>query len=869
MKLIDFLLRLYPREFRARFETEMRAFHADRLREGATSMTRISLDHVSAAMKEQAQAVKPDVTLALRGIARRPLFASIIILTIALGVGANAAIFSVVNALLLRPLPYPEPDRVVFFGHEPPQWLLSEPQYAEYRANLRTFKSLAAYTSSEATLAADEPQRIDIASVTPNFFETLGVLPVRGRAFAVGEDQARPAPMAIISHRMWQSRFAGDPDIIGKTFLMNNNTRTVVGVMPDGFNYPSPETQVWLPICSRRTCTSLASQTPDTLDGWGNHYLWVVGRLQPQSTLSQARAEANLIANRIMTNQPETFDPATPLTPDLERISDRLVGKTRPYLMAMFGAVGVVLLIGCVNVANLLLARGEGRTAEMALRTALGASRRRLATQLLTEIVVYAIAGGLLGLAIGWGAQRALVVAAPTSLPRLDEIRLDWLVVLFGFVVSVGAGLLAGVVPAVRASRQDPAESLKASGRTLAQTRGSSRTRRALVIAEVALAMVMLTGAGMLIRSLLNVHNADLGFTPPNVVTMRISPGGSAYSDARTIEFYSTVVEQVQAIPGVQAAGAARWLPIVDAGGLWDIRIEGKTYPPGQAPAAVPQEITPGYFAAMGMRVLAGRDFSASDRAGAAPVAIISKAFAERFWPGEDPLGKRFRLGGLDFAWTSVVGVVNDLRMRGFDDIPEPTMYVPHAQAGQSSYVVPRALALVVRTSGNPSAVVNPVRAVVKGVDAGVPISRVRTLRDIVATSTANRRFSTWLIAGFGALALVLAGVGIYGLLSYAVSERTFEIGVRVALGADRGEVLGLVVGDAVRVTLWGVVAGVVGSVILGRVIQSLLVGVPMIDAYSLGSVALLLAMVAVVASAVPARRAASLDPTKALRAGG
>jgi putative ABC transport system permease protein len=869
MKLIDFLLRLYPREFRARFEADMRAFHVDRLREGEASMARISIDHVSAAMREQAQAVKPDVRLALRGIARRPLFASIIILTIALGVGANAAIFSVVNALLLRPLPYPDSERLVFFGHEPPHWLLSEPQYAEYRANLRTFASLAAYTSSEATLSAGEPERIDIASVTPNFFETLGVLPARGRAFAVGEDQARPSPLVIISHRLWQSRFGGAPDVVGKTFLLNNNTRTVVGVMPEGFGYPSPETQVWLPICSQRECASLARQAPDTLDGWGNHYLWVVGRLQPPATLAQARQEARLIANRIMTRQPETFDPATPLTPNLERISDRLVGKARPYLLALFGAVGVVLLIGCVNVANLLLARGEGRSAEMALRTALGASRRRLATQLLTEIVVYAVAGGLLGLAIGWWAQRALVVLAPSSLPRLDEIRLDWPVVLFGFVVSVGAGLLAGVVPALRASRQDPAESLKASGRTLAHTRGTSRTRRALVVAEVALAMVMLTGAAMLIRSLLNVHNADLGYSPANVMTMRLSPGGSAYSDARTIDFYSTVLERIQAIPGVQQAGAARWLPIADAGGLWDIRIEGEEYPPGQAPAAVPQEITPGYIGAMGMRVLAGRDFSYADRDGAAPVALISKAFAERFWGAEDPLGKRFRLGGRDSGWMSVVGVVNDLRARGFDDIPEPTMYIPLAQAGQSSYIVPRALAVVVRTGGSTSAVVNPVRAVVKAIDATVPVSRVRTLSDIVATSTANRRFSTWLIGGFGALALVLAGIGIYGLLSYAVSERTFEIGVRVALGADRGNVLGLVVGDAVRVTLWGVVAGVLGSVALGRVIRSLLVGVPMIDGVSLGFVALLLATVAVVASAVPARRAASLDPTRALRAGG
>ncbi len=868
MKLIDFFLRLYPRDFRARFERDMRHFHNQRLLEGNHSMTRITLDHLGAAASEQVYAIKPDVKLALRSIRRRPLFAAVVILTIALGVGANAAIFSVVHALLLRPLPYPDAGQVVYFGHKPPYWLVSEPQYAEYRARLGTLASMAAYTQSEATLAADEPERIAIAQVTPNFFETLGVLPARGRSFAIGEDQARPAPLAIISHRLWQRQFGGDPAIIGKTLLLNNSNRNIIGVMPDRFDFPSPETQVWLPICSQRTCASLATQTPDTLDGWASHYLFVIGRMRAESNIRQARAEANILARRIVADHPETFDPATPLVPVIESLGDRLVGRTRPYLLAMFGAVGVVLLIGCVNVANLLLARGEGRSAELALRTALGASRRRLATQLLTEVLVYAMAGGLLGVAIGWGAQRVLLMTAPTSLPRLDEIRLDWMVVLFGFVVAAFAGVLAGLVPAMRASKQDPAEALKSSGRSLATVRGSSRTRRALVVAEVALAMIMLTGSGMLIRSLLHVHNADFGFNPANTLTMRVSPGGSGYTDPRTIEFYNGLLERVRAIPGVQEAGAARWLPIVDAGGLWDIRIEGQSYVPGQTQAAVPQEVTPGYLRAMGMRLVAGRDFTSNDRVGAAPVAIISKAFADRFWPGRGPLGKQFRMGGKDSVWMSVVGVVNDFRSRSFDDVPEPTMYVPHAQSGQNSYVVPRSLSLVVRTTGNPSLVVNQVRGVVRGIDRAVPVSRVRLLAEIVATSTANRRFSTWLIAGFGVLALVLAGIGIYGLVSYAVSERTFEIGVRVALGADRRQVLGLIVGDAVRVTLVGVVAGVIGSVLLGRVIRSLLVGVPTIDPWSLTMVAVLLGTVALAASAIPARRATALDPTRALRGG-
>ncbi|HEX8694878.1 MAG TPA: ABC transporter permease [Longimicrobium sp.] len=869
MKLIDLLLRLYPEEFRARFGREIRAFHEQRVRERRPRWARIVADHVTSALAEQMHSIGPDVRYALRGIARRPAFAAVVILTIALGVGANAAIFSVINAVLLRPLPYPRADRLVSFGHEPPQWLVSEPQYAEYRSYLRSFASLAAFTTGEGTLAtAEDPERIATAQVTPDFFATLGVAPALGRTFAPGEDAVRPAAVVVLSHELWQRRFGGRAGIVGQTLTLNGLPRTVVGVMPERFDYPSRETQLWLPICSQRACTPFGQLTADSLDGWANHYLSLVGRIRPGASVARARAEAAGIARRIMREHPDNFDPATPLAPKIVAVRDQLVGPARPYLVALMGAVGFVLLIVCANVANLLLARGEGRRRELAVRLALGASRRRLATQLLTECGVFALAGGAAGLALAWGGSRVLVALAPASLPRLDEVRVDWIVVAFALAVSLLAALLFGVVPALRAAGEEPADSLRAAGKGSAQQARSGRARQVLVVAEVALAMVLLSGAGMLVRSLVHLHDSDVGFTPGGALTAKVSLDASRYDDARTQLFYSQVLERVRAVPGVRAAGAARWLPVVDAGGLWDIRVEGKTFPPAQGPVAVPQEVTPGYFAAMGMPVAAGRDFTEHDRAGAPPVAVVSRSFARRYWPGEDPLGRRFRLGGLDSAWVAVVGVVSDIRARGFTDEPEPTMYFPHAQAATSSYFVPRTMSLVVRTSGDPARVANPVRAAVRALDPMVPVSSVRTLEAVVGTATADRRFTTGLIAGFAALAMVLAGIGIYGVISYAVSERTFEIGVRMALGAEKGAVLALVMRDGARLALAGVALGAAGSVALARGIRSLLVGVPAVDVATLLAVGALLGAVAALASLLPARRATAVSPTEALRGG-
>jgi putative ABC transport system permease protein len=800
-----------------------------------------------------------DIRFALRGLLRRPLFAAIVIATIALGVGANAAIFSVVNGVLLRPLPYPDPDRVVTFGHTPPNWLASPPEFFDYKRDVLAFEALAAYTQNEGNLATpDEPERIALVAVSPEFFSVFRMRPLLGRTFLPDEDVVMPARVIVMSYSLWQRRFAGDPTIIGKTIPFNGLPRTVIGVMPQHFDYPSTRTDVWVPM---------ARFNPDSLGERGNHFLFMVGRLRADVPLERTINEATTVSRRMMRDFAAKYNPDAPLVPVIARVSDGLVGPTRPYLWTLFGAVGFVLLIVCANVGNLLLARGEGRRKEMAVRTALGASRRRLLIQLLTESTVFALTGGALGLLLAWSGTRALVALAPPSIPRLDQIGLDWMVLGYALLTSFGAGILFGLVPAIRASREAPAETLKEGGRATQQA-SSRRLRQVLVVVEVALAVVMLCGAGILLRSLVKLQSSDMGFDARSVMTAKVSPSGNAYSEQRSIVFYSQLLERVRAIPGVVSAGAAGWLPVVDAGGLWGLLAEGQSYdrlPRG--PVAVPQQVTAGYFKAMGLTVVEGREFTDDDRPSGPYVGIVSKSLAKLLWPNADAIGKRFRLGG-DSTFMTVVGVVNDIRARGFDDTPEPTMYFAYPQTRQTAYFMPRSMNLVVRTVGDPLIIANQVKSIVRSLDATVPVSNVRTLEQVVETSLANRRFSTTLLGAFAALALVLAGIGIYGVISYGVSERRFEIGVRMALGAERSTVLTHVLGDGIRMALIGVAVGVVLAAAVLRMLRSLLVGVPVVDLVTFAVVALGLVVVAAVASFMPARRATAISAMEALRGG-
>ena len=873
-RLFRLLLRLYPADFRERYSRAMLDFHRDRLSETRRARGSIAQlwirtvgDALASATAEhvrtltRGEAVLPtllqDLAYAVRVLARRPGFSAIVILTIALGVGANAAIFTVVNGILLQPLPYPHADQIVSFGHEPPQWLSSEPDFLDYHRELKSFQGLAAYTRREATLSdADRPERLAIVRATEDFFPVLGVAPLIGRTFVADEYASEPAKVAVLSWSLWQRRFGGDQSIVGSSISIDGVQRTIVGVMPQRFAYPEARTDLWMPIPRFH---------PEEYER-DAHYLFMVGRLKPNVPIAGAFAEANALAKRIMRTYPAFFNPREPLTPHIRYIADDLVGGTRPYLFALLGAVGFVLLIACVNVANLLLLRGESRHKEIAVRSALGASRFRLMVQLVAESLVLAAIGGVIALGLASLGDKRLVALAPESIPRLDEIRVDWRVVLFTTAVTLATGLVVGLVPGLRASRETGSSALSDAGRTTGTQAASRTARRVLVMAELALALLTLSGTGMLVRSLWNLQHARLGFDPRNVLTASVALSAREYDDARAELFFEQLLTDLRSTPGVVAAGAAGWLPVVGVGGLWGVTPEGRPFVPGQMPSAVPQQITPGYLRAMGLNLLAGRDLAATDGAASPPVVIVSQRLADQFWPNENALGKRMKLSGPQAPWMTVIGIVDDIRARGFADTPEPTMYLPYAQAGKTSYFQPRAMSLVIRTTGDPVAIAPAMHRSVRRLDATVPVAHERTMEEIVGISVADRRFSTLLLAGFACLALLLAGIGTYGVISYGVTQRHFELGVRIALGAGDRSVLTLILSEGLHMSLVGLCAGLLASLALGHALRGLLVDVPPIDLPTLAVASLALLVVALLAAFIPARRATTVSPIAVMR---
>ncbi|HKG92558.1 MAG TPA: ABC transporter permease [Gemmatimonadaceae bacterium] len=891
------LLRLYPAAFRDAFAEDMAEFFRDRCRaemrrRGAAAgalaawsralgdlvlhapLARLDALRARAAVPNDPHAQRPDPMLrtllqdaryAVRGMLQRPAFTAIVLATLALGIGANAAIFSVVNGVLLQPLPFEDPRRIAQVRHSDAYSSLSEPEFADYRRDARAFSRVSAYSGAPANLTGGdaEPERVRVARVSDGFFAVLGVRPLLGRAFLPEEDKPRAPTVLILSHGLWQRRYGGDPAIVGKEIMVNGVPRTVVGVMPPRFGFPAADVDLYAPL----------RLNYDTLWTRNNHYLNMIARLAPGATVERASAELNAMTRRWMTDYPETYFPDKPISAIVVPVPDDQLGKTRPYLYALLGAVAFVLLIACVNVANLMLARGESRQKELAIRVALGASRARIARQVLTESALFALLGGGLGLLIAWQGVRLLLALAPEGIPRLDEVRVDLPVLLFTLGVSLATGALFGAVPALRGARRDAGDALKEGGKTSGQGRTPARTRRALVISEIALAVVTLAGSGLMLRSLWKLRAVDLGFQPRHVLTMRVSPPPSEYRGDRAVQFYRQLTARVAATPGVRAVGAVNDLPIADGFSGWSIMVDGRVVSTiAEAPVGAPQQVTPGYFQAMGMTLLRGRAFAEADRADSASgtpsplVAVVNETMAKRYWPGRDAVGGTLKMFGTEWPWVTVVGVVKDVRSAGVEGEVPPTMYFPHAQSARSAYVAPSGMTLVVRTSGEPEAVAGAVRAAVRTLEPNAPVSRIRSMEEVVAASLASRRFSTLLISAFAGLALVLAAIGIYGVISYSVTERTFEIGLRMALGAERGSVLRLVLVEGLRVSAIGLAVGLTGAIVLTRLLRSMLVGVSATDPATLAAVAALLAAVALAASYLPARRAMGVEPMRVMR---
>ena len=875
------LLRLYPAPFRERYGEQMTDFFRERRRAGGRGVwARLLRDLLISAAAERLRAVAPlrpstaeritmstllrDLRLTLRGLARTPAFTAVVLLTLALGVGANAAIFSVVNGVLLTPLPFQEPDRLIDLRHEKPYWSVSEPEFYDYRRGIRPLQSLAGYAPYDANLEGDaDPVRIRGARVSDGFFATLGVAPILGRTYAPEEEKRAqgPSPVIVISEGVWRTWFGADRNILTREVRLNGVPRRVIGVMPASFGFPNHDTGVWLPL----------RLNYDSLDTRNKHYLLLVGRLKPGATAEQARLEAQLMAGRWPAEYPEFYGqtPEDKVTVELKPMMERVLSNSRPYLVTLLAAVGFVLLIACANVANLLLIRGEARRRELGIRAALGASRKRLVTQQLTEAGVLAIAGGGLGLLAAWGGVRALVRLAPDSLPRLDTVRLDGTVLAFTLVVSLGTGVLFGLLPALRVSRGNNADSLRDGQRST--SRGGSRMRRGLVMAEVALAVVMLSGSGLLMRSLLSLQRVDLGFDDERVLTARIHlPPLSYPNDAKAVALVQQLETRMRATPGVVSTAVMGQTPVTGSGGTWSIEIDGRAIPKiGDSPSADPWQVTPGFFGTLGIAIVRGRGFTEQDREEAPPVTVVNEAAAKMLWPGQDAVGHTLRMFGGSQPWVTVVGVSKDILSRGVGSPPPPTMYFPYPQATKSAYYIPRDITIALKTSGSPEAVAPALRQAMKELDPAAPVSEVRTMKQVTGTVLASRRFTTVLLGGFAALALLLAGVGIYGVIAYGVSQRTYEIGLRQALGADRGSVLGLIVKEGLRLTGIGLGAGLVGMLAAGQLIRSMLVGVRAWDPVTLMAVSLVLAGVAALASWVPARRAMAVSPTEALRGGG
>jgi predicted permease len=801
--------------------------------------------------------LRQDLAYAVRRLIQAPGFSLVAIATLALGIGANSAIFSVINAVLLRPLPFPDSDRLVMVSQtwEGKPAVYSPQNFLDVAAGARSFESLTVVDRSGITLTGNgAPVRLAGATVSATFFDVLGSRPVHGRGFLPDENEPGHDKVVVLGHTLWRDRFGADPGIVGRTITLDREPHVVVGIAPPGFTFPVA-TEVWTPV---------EYDSVFRLHSRGAWYLTVIGRLKAGVTVEAARIEVAAIAGRLARQYPDQNEGVGGTVRSLHQA---LVGPSRTALLVLLGAVGLVLLIACVNVANLLLARMAARETELAVRAALGAGRRRLVRQLLTESVVLALLGGAAGVFLASTTLGSMLALQPAGVPRLDEVRIDRAVMAFAAALSVLTGLLFGVFPAVQAAARPTAQMLREGGRGLLSGSGQ-RLRSGLVVAQVGLAVILLAGAGLLVRSFDRLRRVDPGFRPDHVLSFRLALPESVYQEepARTA-FFAELLARLEALPGVRSAGAVMGIPLGGLAFNLSFEVEGRPpVPPAQQPTLEVRVATPGYFEAMGIPLVRGRGLEPGDVAGSRPVIVLSEGAVRRFFPGEDPIGKRIVVGwrrpeGQPRAGGEVVGIVGDVKGESLAQENAPAVYIPHAQLPISGMDV------VLHTAVDPLALAPAAQQAVAGLDPELPVARLETLDAVVARSVSEPRFYMLLLGAFAVMAISLAALGIFGVMSYVVSQRAREIGVRLALGADPWDVLGMMLGQALLLTLMGVTVGLLGALAVSKAIAGLLFQLSPTDPATLAAVAVGLTAVALLASYLAARRATRVDPLAALRA--
>jgi putative ABC transport system permease protein len=809
-----------------------------------------------------------DIRHAIARLIRDRAFAAITIVTLALGIGANTAVFSLVKAALMSPLPYGEAERLTaIWGPDRAEAThLSLREVYTYPREAQSFVDVAGYQEYDASFTGgQEPELIRGGSATPNLFEVTQTAAMLGRTFTPADTAGGTSDVIVISHGLWQRRFGSNPNIVGQPIQVNGRARTVIGVMPASFRLPNDyaslrPTEAWVPEVVN----------PANLGAWGSRSYSGLARLKDGVSPAAASSELSVVASRWVAAGYVRALPDGSLGTLARRVipaQEFITGQVRGSLLILFGSVAFVLLIACANVANLQLARADVRRREVAVRTALGAGRGQIVSQLLTESVLLSIAGAAAGLTVAWAGLQIVATLRPANLPRLDETSLDGTVLIFTVILAVFTGILFGLLPALQLSRPDITGALKDGGRTGTAGRSRQLARRALVVVQLASSVVLALAAGLLIRSLIELNRIDLGFNPSNVLTAQLQVPATSYPQlSDVVRFYRRVTEGAAQIPGVRAAGAVRVLPLARTIGDWSIKIEGRPYVAEENPNGDFQAVTPGYFQAMGLELRRGRFLTEADREDTMPAVVINDTMAARYWPNEDAIGRQFIMGTDDKPWLTIVGIVGTVRHNAVVEEPRNEMYLAHAQLPAHIQAAPRGMTLVVKTDGEPLALAGHVRELIRSIDRNLPISDIRSMEQVAAAALSQQRFITFLLALFAATALTLAAIGIYGTISLLVAERTQEMGIRLALGANRPAILKLVLGQGLVLTASGVALGMAGALILTRALAGLVYGVGTLDPLTFVAVPALLCGVALLACFIPARRAASVDPITTLR---